>query len=78
VEDPASSLGGRCIKLKQDFHKNLAAESHRRLAGIPCTYSNGTVGVKCAGYQACSNDDFGTQFINPANVGCGSCNGYKA
>jgi hypothetical protein len=81
VEDPASSLGGRCIKFdvehEQDFDETLAVESHRQLQeGIPCTYRNGTKGVKCQGIYAC--DYFGTMKINPDNVGCGSCIGISA
>jgi hypothetical protein len=81
VEDPASSLGGRCINLdvdhEQDFEEMLAVESHRRLAGISCTYSDGiTKGFKCLGFQAC--DDGNLPVINVTDVGCGSCNGDYA
>jgi hypothetical protein len=78
VEDPAFSLGGRCIKFdvehEQDFDETLTVESHRRLDdSILCTYLNGTAGVKCQGGYACTNfkDE---QIINVTNVGCGSCN----
>jgi hypothetical protein len=74
VEDSVSSLGGRCINLdvehEQDFDETLAVESHHRLAGIPCTYSDGiTEGVKT---------NHGNGMINVTDVGCGSCNSYKA
>jgi hypothetical protein len=84
VEDPASSLGGRCINLyvehEQDLDKTLAVESHRRLASwnrpIQCTFSNGTAGVKCEGDNACFYN--GRYEINVTNVGCGSCIGEYA
>ena len=45
------------------------AQGHRELS-IACTFDDGTTtGTKCSGYNACS-------FMNPDNVGCGSCNGY--
>jgi hypothetical protein len=82
VEDSVSSLGGRCINLdvehEQDFDETLAVESHRRLAGIPCTYLDGiTEGVKCEGFNACYKTN-GNAMINVTDVGCGSCNSYKA
>jgi hypothetical protein len=77
VEDPASSLGGRCIKFdiedEQDFVKMLAVESHRRLAweGIKCEFLNGTAGFKCNDEKG-GNPCFGP---NPFRIGCGSCIG---
>lgn len=38
------------------------------VAGIACTYADGTPGHKCEGYEACYN-------VNVAAVGCGSCMG---
>jgi hypothetical protein len=82
VEDPMSSLGGRCINLdveqEQDFDTTLAVESHRWLEGIPCYYSDGSEGVKCEGEDACYYNCRQKWMIDPDKVGCDSCNGDYA
>jgi hypothetical protein len=81
VEDPASSLGGRCINLdveqEHDLDKTLTVELHRQLEGIvstgpgpdgiPCYYSDSSKGVKCYGYMACY--DYDQWRINPVKTG---------
>lgn len=47
AEDKTSSIGGRCV--------NLKVEAHRQLTG--CTFANGTDGFKCVGLDACTGAD---------------------
>jgi hypothetical protein len=81
VEDLTSSLGGRCVKFKDEELANEYDEltavdtRHRKLADytrIACTYADGSPnGVKCMGVGACAG-------IDPDKVQCGSCNGRWA
>jgi hypothetical protein len=50
IEDKSSSVGGRCITI----HPRIAAENHRQLTPISCTFANGTNGVKCNPIDACA------------------------
>eukprot|EP00804_Cyclotella_cryptica_P028877 CCRYP_008459-RB/>CCRYP_008459-RB protein AED:0.08 eAED:0.08 QI:254/0.8/0.83/1/0.6/0.5/6/1423/499 len=74
VEDPSSSMGGRCVSLSG--HDGFGYEElyhdgqlHRSL--VACTFANNTPGIKCEGTAAC----FG---IDANDVLCGSCNGFRA
>ncbi|KAL7521813.1 hypothetical protein ACHAWX_006502 [Stephanocyclus meneghinianus] len=64
VEDPTSTMGGRCIAL--DEAGDSTNESPHGL--IACTFKNGTSGQKCVGEFACTGAD-------QALIGCGSCIG---
>jgi hypothetical protein len=64
IEDKSSSVGGRCITI----HPRIVAENHRQLTAIPCTFTNGTKGVKCNPIDACAG-------INTEYISCGSCIG---
>lgn len=64
-DDDTSSTGGRCGLVDET---SLKVQHHRELAGIACTYANGTAGVKCNGAVACTG-------LDTSIVGCGSCNG---
>ncbi|KAL3784657.1 hypothetical protein HJC23_012173 [Cyclotella cryptica] len=69
VEDVNSSAGGRCVA-NRDFM--MTVKSHRELYdGTPCTFLDGTPGVKCSGdsVPACSAS------VDRSNIGCGSCIG---
>ena len=63
IQDTTSSLGGRCV-----FETSVHERQRELQVGTPCTFKNGTFGVKCVGTRACYNID-----VN--NVGCGSCYG---
>lgn len=78
VEDPSSSLGGRCAPSGNAYgHGPAKLHPNRKLAGcsgdypddcIECTMSDGTTaGRKCDGYDACYG-------IDPNDVACGACN----
>lgn len=63
-EDKTSSLGGRCVVLRDE---EVARE--RRL--VECVMSDGSAGTKCDGVDACYG-------IDPDTVGCNSCVGVSA
>ena len=69
--DSSSSTGGKCTTTTvKDVQ--VAVKSERRLdSGIPCTFLNGTAGVKCSGVDACTKTD-------EAKIGCGSCIGEES
>jgi hypothetical protein len=64
VEDATSSVGGRCVSLvvAEPVIQSVVDVS------LPCKYMNGTIGMKCAGADACSGS-------NDTRIGCGSCIG---
>jgi hypothetical protein len=65
VKDLTSSLGGFCVD-NDEAYADILVE---RQLSTACTFSNGTLGTKCVGDQACF---FGP---NIAKIGCGSCIG---
>ena len=67
VEDPTSSIGGRCIAL--DEVGDTTTESPHGLTA--CTFKNGTSGQKCVGSRACF-------ILGQDQIGCGSCIGTKS
>lgn len=62
IEDEESSTGGRCVAMEHDQEEVTSPTSTQ------CTFSNGTIGMKCEGYNACLR-------IDESHVGCGSCLG---
>jgi hypothetical protein len=71
VRDSSSSLGGTCV----DIGSSLTQRERFLLSSgttYSCTFLNGTIGVKCHGWNACS--DLSQEFIEN-NIGCGSCGG---
>lgn len=89
LEDPSSSLGGRCVPNDQEY-VYAVVDSHRMLTQcsgewtydcIECTMSDGSAGKKCDGKLACMSGvmgGVGVGGINPNEVPCGSCNGKYA
>ena len=83
IKDATSSLGGRCVWSDEEYEyasEFFVTDTHRRLAEcsgnnpsycIECTFLDGTAGKKCDGGYACDGAD-------TDNIGCGSCNEYKA
>jgi hypothetical protein len=67
VEDPSSSVGGRCIALVVAEPVIQSVDD----TSLPCKYMNGTMGIKCAGDYACSGSD-------DTRIGCGSCIGISS
>jgi hypothetical protein len=73
IEDITSSLGGRCVASGVSSVSIRSLSSHESIKiQTSCTFANGTIGVKCEGYQACANADITTTFE------CGSCIGKYA
>ena len=79
IEDITSSLGGRCVASgvssesirSLSSHESIKIQNGASFVPISCEYANGTIGVKCDGYDACFLQDTST-------FGCGSCIGNGA